>query len=45
MKLLSKAISHKSDIGGVVLNIETADAAAQAARAIENLVRSGAPDA
>ena len=35
VKLLSKAISHKSDVGGVVLNIETADAAEQAARAIE----------
>ncbi len=45
VKLLSKAISHKSDIGGVVLDIESADAAAEAARAIENLVRSGAPDA
>src|SRR5690606_33628677 len=27
VKLLSKAISHKSDVGGVVLNIETAKAA------------------
>ncbi len=34
VKLLSKAISHKSDIGGVVLNIETPAAAEQAARAI-----------
>ena len=45
VKLLSKAISHKSDVGGVVLNIETADAAAAAARSIEDRVRELAPDA
>lgn len=45
VKLLSKAISHKSDIGGVVLNIETADAAEQAARAMVDRVRKQAPDA
>ncbi len=33
VKLLSKAISHKSDVGGVVLNIETAKAAGEAAEA------------
>ena len=32
VKLLSKAVSHKSDIGGVVLNIASADAAAQRRR-------------
>lgn len=30
--LLSKAISHKSDVGGVILDIETAEAAEEAAR-------------
>ena len=34
VKLLSKAISHKSDVGGVILNIESAHAAAAAAAAI-----------
>ena len=34
VKLLSNAISHKSDIGGVVLNIATPEAAGEAARGI-----------
>ena len=34
VKLVSKAISHKSDIGGVVLNIADAAAAGKAARSI-----------
>jgi acetyltransferase len=45
VKLLSKAISHKSDVGGVVLDIETARAAREAAAAIERRVREKAPDA
>lgn len=45
VKLLSKAISHKSDIGGVVLNIADAAAAGTAARAIEARVRKYAPQA
>lgn len=45
VKLLSKAISHKSDIGGVVLDIETAQAAREAAAAIERRVREKAPQA
>ena len=45
VKLLSKAISHKSDIGGVVLNIATAAAAGEAARSIEARVRKHAPEA
>lgn len=45
VKLLSKAISHKSDVGGVVLNIETAKAAREAAEAIEARVRKVRPDA
>ncbi|KRB18292.1 MULTISPECIES: bifunctional acetate--CoA ligase family protein/GNAT family N-acetyltransferase [Mesorhizobium] len=45
VKLLSKAISHKSDIGGVVLNIADAAAAGEAACAIEARVRKHAPQA
>lgn len=45
VKLLSKAISHKSDVGGVVLNIETAKAVREAAEAIEARVRKARPDA
>jgi acetyltransferase len=45
VKLLSKAISHKSDVGGVGLNIETADAAEQAARSMVDRVRKHAPEA
>lgn len=45
VKLLSKAISHKSDIGGVVLNIADAAAAGAAASAIEAHVRCRAPQA
>lgn len=45
VKLLSKAISHKSDVGGVILDIETAEAAEEAARLIENRVRRRAPEA
>ncbi len=45
VKLLSKAISHKSDVGGVVLNIETATAAGEAAAAIADRVRELSPHA
>lgn len=45
VKLMSKAISHKSDIGGVVLNLATAAAAGDAARSIEARVRKQAPQA
>ena len=43
VKLLSKAISHKSDIGGVVLNIADAEAATlrQRADAAEHLGQLG----
>ncbi|WP_245430099.1 acetate--CoA ligase family protein [Mesorhizobium sp. WSM3859] len=34
-KLLSTVVSHKSDVGGVVLDIATAEKAAEAARSIE----------
>ena len=36
VKLLSKTITHKSDVGGVVLNIETPQAAREAAEAIDS---------
>lgn len=36
VKLLSRAITHKSDVGGVVLNIETPQAAEDAVRSIED---------
>ncbi|MFD2057965.1 GNAT family N-acetyltransferase [Mesorhizobium calcicola] len=45
VKLLSKAISHKSDVGGVVLGITAATAAGEAARSIEIGVRKHAPQA
>ncbi|BCH33315.1 N-acetyltransferase [Mesorhizobium sp. L-8-10] len=45
VKLLSKAISHKSDVGGVVLDIETAATAEEAAGLIRSRVASHAPDA
>src|SRR5690606_38079100 len=45
VKLLSKAITHKSDVGGVVLDIETAERAEEAARTIEARVRAQAPEA
>ncbi|MEQ9179426.1 MAG: bifunctional acetate--CoA ligase family protein/GNAT family N-acetyltransferase [Nitratireductor sp.] len=45
VKLLSKAISHKSDVGGVVLNLSTPEAAGAAAAAIESRVRRHAPQA
>ncbi len=45
VKLLSKAISHKSDVGGVVLNLGTPEAAEAAAAEIESRVRAHAPQA
>jgi acetyltransferase len=45
VKLLSKAISHKSDVGGVVLNIESAEAAEKAAANIEARVKKLKPGA
>ena len=43
VKLLSKAVSHKSDAGGVVLDITTAAQAGEAAKAIEAEVRKRMP--
>ncbi|OBQ64518.1 bifunctional acetate--CoA ligase family protein/GNAT family N-acetyltransferase [Mesorhizobium erdmanii] len=43
VKLLSKVVSHKSDVGGVVLDIATADKAAEAAQSIETSLRTQSP--
>lgn len=45
VKLLSKTVTHKSDVGGVVLNIESAKAARDAAAGIERRLREQMPDA
>ncbi len=45
VKLLSKTLSHKSDIGGVVLNIATPEAAEGAANAIAGRLHEKAPGA
>lgn len=39
VKVLSRDISHKSDVGGVVLDLDTPDAVVQAVEAIERRVR------
>lgn len=44
VKLLSKTITHKSDVGGVVLGIDTADGARAAAEGIVEKVRRLAPE-
>lgn len=43
VKLLSREITHKSDIGGVVLNIDSPEAARRAAEEIERRVAERAP--
>lgn len=45
MKILSPHISHKSDVGGVRLNIRTAEEARQASEGILASVKSHAPNA
>lgn len=45
VKLLSKQISHKSDVGGVVLNLETPEAASAVAEAIISRVQQNQPHA
>ncbi len=46
VKLYSRQISHKSDVGGVVLNLRSAeDARAAAARITERVVQQYGPDA
>lgn len=45
VKLLSKTISHKSDVGGVMLGIDSADAAMAAAQTIARRLAQKAPGA
>lgn len=45
VKLLSKTVTHKSDAGGVVLNIETAQGAREAAETIRRRIRENLPEA
>lgn len=45
LKILSRDITHKSDVGGVALNLDTADAVAEAARAMLERVAKARPDA
>lgn len=45
IKILSPDITHKSDVGGVVLNIETPEAAVAAARAMLARVTAARPEA
>ncbi|MEX0431599.1 bifunctional acetate--CoA ligase family protein/GNAT family N-acetyltransferase [Spiribacter insolitus] len=45
IKILSKDITHKSDVGGVVLDLENADAVRQAAEAMQRRVSETYPDA
>jgi acetyltransferase len=44
VKLVSKTLTHKSDIGGVVLDVETAEEAHRAAEQIAERVRTRAPE-
>ena len=45
VKLVSREISHKSDVGGVALDLGSAEAARDAAEAIRLRVQHSAPDA
>jgi acetyltransferase len=45
LKILSRDISHKSDVGGVVLDLETPEAVAEAAEAMLRRVAEIRPDA
>jgi acetyltransferase len=45
VKLLSRAVSHKSDVGGVVLGLRTPEAAARAARQIADSLAAHLPGA
>lgn len=45
VKVISPAITHKSDVGGVILNVSGPQAASGAALAIEERVREAMPDA
>src|SRR3990167_7176337 len=45
LKVVSPQITHKSDVGGVKLNLATAEAVAQAFDAIMEAARQAAPEA
>mgnify|MGYP003700681393 FL=1 len=45
LKILSRDITHKSDLGGVMLDLEGAAAVEQAAEAMQKRVAQAAPDA
>jgi len=45
LKILSRDITHKSDLGGVVLDLEGAAAVEQAAQAMEQRIAKAAPQA
>jgi acetyltransferase len=45
VKLLSRDVTHKSDVGGVVLDVESAPAAEAAARGIARRLAAARPDA
>lgn len=45
VKILSRQISHKSDVGGVALNLDTADEVREAVRLMLGRVKSLRPDA
>lgn len=45
IKILSRDITHKSDVGGVVLDLENAEAVKQAAEAMQRRVTETYPDA
>jgi acetyltransferase len=45
LKILSRDITHKSDLGGVVLDLEGAAAVEQAAKAMEKRIRAARPGA
>jgi hypothetical protein len=45
VKLVSPTITHKSDLGGVVLGLPDVEAATEAAQAIRERIRAAMPDA
>jgi len=45
LKILSPQVTHKTDVGGVALDLETADAVRDAARAMKQRLRESRPDA
>jgi len=45
MKILSRDISHKSDVGGIILDIKSEDEVRQAYRTLMDSIKKHAPDA